>query len=92
MAMMLTPSRPDSESAAGYARSAAHIFSHDGNNGDVRVHRDVFNHLMCKVLREFAAQRFKRSLRVRLGNDETDVILRRRLRNQQHFGAKLGRG
>jgi len=75
--------------ATGDAGSAAHVFSHHRDDGDVGVHGDVVDDLVSEVLGEFAAKGFERFLRVGFGDDEADVILRRRLRNQQHFGAEL---
>src|SRR5712664_4435313 len=77
------------KSAAGDAGSAAHVFSDDCDNGDIWVHGDLVDDLVSEVLREFAAKGFQRFLRVGFGDDEADIVLRRRLRNEQHFGAEL---
>jgi hypothetical protein len=63
------------EGAAGYAGSAAHVFTHDGDDCDVGVHSDVIDDLVREVLREFAAQRIESTLRVGLGRDKAFVVL-----------------
>ena len=58
----------------------------------VGIHGDVLDFFVRHVLREFLAQRFDGALGVRRGHDEADVVLRRRLRNQQHVRVHFRRG
>src|SRR5215831_13249937 len=46
------------ECASSDARSAAHVFADDGDDGDVRIRSDVLDLFVFHVLRKFFAQRF----------------------------------
>lgn len=80
------------EGAAGNAGSAPHVFSDDGDDGDVRIDGDVLDFLVREIMSKFFAQGFDGSLGVHSGNDEADVVLRGRLRNQEDVGADFGGG
>ena len=67
------------EGAPRHTHGAAHVFSDDRDDGNIRVERDVFDFVMRQILRELLAQRVDGALRVGRSHDEADVVLRRRL-------------
>src|SRR5277367_1760274 len=80
------------EGASGHAHGAAHIFADDGDDGDVGVQGDVFDFLMHQVLRELLAQGVHGAFGVGRKNDKANIVLRRRLRDEQDVRAHVGGG
>src|SRR5215469_12701170 len=63
------------EGPASHSRRATHVFSDHGNDGDFRVHGDMFHDFVSEILLEFAAQRFECAVRVCFGYDKTNFVL-----------------
>src|SRR5882762_9028800 len=79
------------ESTPDNSRYAAHPLTDDSHDRNCRFESNVFHFFMSQVLPKLPAQSLNRTLGDPQWNNEADVVLRRRLRNQQNIGSD-GRG
>ncbi len=76
------------ECSASNSRNSAHVLSHYSDNRNFRIEGNVLHLFMCQIHSELTTKRLDRVLRQRRRNDQANIVLRGRLRNQQYIGSR----
>src|ERR1700722_5198302 len=82
----------DCEYTAGDTGDTFHVLTHSGNDRNIGVRVDVLNGLLGDFGCEGVAECGKGALFIGGGDDEADVVLGRRLRDEKNVGARGGGG
>ena len=68
-----------------------HVFAYHSNDGDAGIGGNVLHGLLRDLRSKGLAKSFDGAFLVRGGDHETDVVLRGRLRDEEHIGAQRRR-